>query len=236
MTNIQTLSSKVANAHQRIDSLVAGGAGGDVLLVGEATPATPASANSILFANSVSGIPSIVSHSGMVGRLPQTQSNISTFTNSTTGFQNMTAAWPIPANDAQVATCYRLKTWGVVTNGTVGGNLGYQINGFGLNEALVQWAAATLGTSLNAVWEAECNMVVVTTGSSGTARFYTKVTLTANSASITATSSLTGFGMSSVAIAIDTTAATTFSLTATWAAGNAPFVSGVASTFERLGA
>jgi hypothetical protein len=206
------------------NSYVAGGSFKNLQLFGTATPATPPSNSSILF-NSTGGSPSYKTGSGFTAILSGGQANIQEFTNVNSGaWPANSVAWPIPAGDANIGTCYRVTVAGFGSYAS--GNVNFETLAFGNQEAEATFSGLPSTFAFRAV--AECT--IVTTGSSGTALYNTCITV-GNGANPAA-----AVGMSTSAIGVNTTAATTISLISAIGPGTPVCtIHGMYSTFERIG-
>lgn len=208
---------------------VAGLSGQNLQLYGNVTPATPPSGSSILY-TSGGGSPTVINSTGLNGQIPATRGNIQSFTGNSGSATAVTAAWAVPASDANVGTVYRVRAFGVGTysSGTV---TWWQCKVFGNGQA--QATYSSLPSAF--LWEADAEVSIVTLGSSGTALVKCRVLVSASQAQANPNViiGMTG-GTGGTTVTVDTTAATTMSLIC---AGNGTFsIRGVTSTFERLGA
>lgn len=247
MTTIAALSSRVANAHARIDgkadkdggviSAVMRFANG-IQLAAMSDPASPPAGNAWLYA-STAGTPRWRSDAGQTGNIPLTGGNGQTFSATTTGFSNLTAAWPIAANDPNAGTVYRVRTWGKGTQGSTAQLFATQVAVYGSNAAS-GWAATKIPANADFYWEAEATLIVITTGSGGTMLVKNGWSVSPTTRAFDGTAPFAPFnfvGISATTQSCDTTASTTLSITGAWGAvTGGPTISGMASSFERLGA
>jgi hypothetical protein len=148
--------------------------------------------------------------------------------NSGTATQ-MTAAWPIPANDAHVGTLYRLKSFGVGTYAS-GTSQWWRCNVFGSGQAQATFTSLP-GTFM---WDCETEVLIVTTGGSGTA--FVKMRVGLSAASVGATPGLiygmTG-GVGGTTVTVDTTTPTTMFVEC--AIQVTCTIKSLGSSFERIG-
>jgi hypothetical protein len=201
----------------------AGQAATTLTMYGAATPPTPPAMAATLFSNTVGSI-GYISASGFSGIVPQALGNVTSASNATATPGHLTVAWSIPANDAGLGTCYRLKVWGIASNSSSGNNIGMQIAGFGYtNQANAHVNAVTAGTNIQ--WSVECIILVISLGAGGSAIFSTTFNLQGYSVEV---------GTSASAQAIDTTSPTTFQLFGNWNGGSGYSVTGLCSTLERI--
>lgn len=235
MTDLQTVSSKVINAHQRIDGKA--NRAGDVFsgavelqsylqLDGISTPATPPSGDSIIYGGS-NGVPQVLTDSGFSGILPITAANVQTFTQSTQNTTNpVSASWTIPANDSNVGTFYRITLYG--TGSYTSGTVIMQTNAFGGSHANAVFNSMPSAFNFEATGVVE----VITTGITGTSKFITRWLIsTTNGGTASPT---VGIGVTNQTI--DTTSSTTMSIQVNLSNPASASVSGIGATFERLGA
>lgn len=204
------------------------------------TPATP-STGVKLYAEPVGGSAptgvTMLTSSGMAGRLPVVQTDIATHTNANSaGVITISAAWTIPANDAQVGTIYELE---VPFQAVMEGNsleLGLSVNGSTsfttdnvISGSIVSAGAAVVGTI-------RVKVVVITTGSSGTFNSFIDGTITAQAQTLfTNSGSLSGNAVG-IGTAFNTTVSNNIRVNSQWgttAAGQT--VSGYGSKFTRSG-
>jgi hypothetical protein len=221
------------------NSYVAGGSFENVQLYGVSAPATPP-ANSAILYSTTNASPSCKTDSGFAGQLPITQCDITTYSNTTAGtMNNVSKAWPIPANDANATTCYRLKCKGYAKISTAAESIGWQVEVFGTNN-LVELSGSALpaGGVSNMYWEVEADCACVTTGSSGTVLLSVKVVVSINPTAFTGASNAWAAVAVGNAVTANTTASTTMAIQSMWTGGSgtSPLTEGFQSTLERLGA
>lgn len=253
MTNLATVSSKVANAHRRIDGKVDkdGGPisglmqfGAGVHLAAMSDPSNPPSGNAAMYASTV-GTPRWKSDAGQVGNIPLTNGNVQANGVTGTSFNNLSAAWSIAANDPNVGTCYRLKVIGYGKQGSTAQLLGIRVTSYG------QTVASGFDSSkipANAVfwWDVEAMVMCVTTGAGGTGWLYIRGAVSPVTRAFDPTATFSPFPFAAISVsggggggtlAIDTTSATTMVIDAAWGSTTgSPTVTGASSTFERIGA
>jgi hypothetical protein len=228
-TSIIAAVQPVAGTDQYGNPYVAGLSGQNLQLYGNVTPATPPAGSSILYTTG-GGSPTVVNSTGLNGQIPATRGNIQSFTCNSGASTAVTAAWSIPANDANVGTVYRVRAFGVGTY-TSGNTNWWECQVFGSGQAKAQYPSfpATF------LWEADAEVSVVTTGSSGTAFVKLSVLVSGNQAQANPSViiGMTG-GTGGTVVTVNTTSATTMSLIC--AVNGTCSITGITSTFERLGA
>lgn len=246
MTNISALSSRVANAHQRIDGKVDKDGGilsglteftSGVKLDNMSDPAAPSSGDVILY-SSTNGTFRWINDAGLVGTVPQTQGNVQTFGSTGTGFSNVTAAWPIAGNDGNIGTVYRVKAWGKGTQGSTAQLCSWRLNIFGVTIS-TGYAATLLPANAGHYWDAEATAIIVTTGGGGSILTKLRANVSCVPRAGDATAPFLPFsfiGISASAQSADTTSSTTMFIDTAWGSTTgSPTMSGMASSFERIG-
>lgn len=221
------------------NTFVVGGSFENVQLYGAATPATPPANSSILYSSSI-GSPSCITDTGFTGQLAVTQCDVTTFTNTTAGsFANISKAWPIPANNGNANTCYRLHVWGIAHISTAAASLAWQIVAFGTNNEVELTGSALPGGGVAALyWEVEAQATVVTSGSSGSVLLAIRANANISPLSFGSATPNSWVGVAvGNTVTANTTLATTCVLQGMWtaSAGTSPSTQGVTSTFERIG-
>jgi hypothetical protein len=185
------------------------------------------------------------SGSGMTGRIPVTQTSVGSFTNANNGTQPLSAAWSIPAYDAQVGSTYELWLPFSGQNGSAATSaLGFKpyLNG----AAVTTSGGDTVGASLlnlygaaPAGWTGKVHvtLVVVTTGGGGTADIYVEGCIVGlgNIQGSTSQSS-TPFSSQATGVAFNTTGSNTLAAAAVWTTGETgQTVTSPLSTLTRKG-
>lgn len=142
-------------------------------------------------------------------------------------FQNLTAQFPILANNANTKTIYRLSAWGDLnTPASALQACRWAISAFGLTAgagaAMCSVAASNLSASLSYEWKVEAVVVIVASGASGTAHNWINGTISQFEGSPSAP--INDSSANSIALTggagnttIDTTVDTTFGLQSEWA-------------------
>lgn len=151
----------------------------------------------------------------------------------------VTTAWPIPANDAQVGTVYRLKAGGYGNQGSTAETLKAQLTFMGVNVGSDTLASTFMPISTQFLWRFEGEVTVVTTGSSGTARASGEFKVWELNGPSTFTMIIGQHAAIPPAAdsTVNTTTAQTMSLGLTWGSTTgAPTATGAWSTLARVGA
>ena len=235
--------SPVAGTDAFSNSYVAGGSFENLLLYGTSTPSTPPSNSAVLY-SSTNATPACKTDSGFTGLLPLTQNDITTHTNSTNGtggtpaYANVSAAWSVPANDANAGTCYRLRCWGFASIATAAESLAWQINAFGTTDVVELSGSALPGGGVaNLYWVILAEAAVATTGSSGSVILSIEVIASITPTAFTGSNSWTACSVGNIVTA-NTTTSTTCAIQSGWSGGTgtSTITKGFKSTFERIGA
>lgn len=205
---------------------------------GTAAPGTPASGKAVIYSSSAGSIQA-KNDSGISGSLSPSQSDVGTFTIVATGNNQFSKLWSIPANDASIGTVYRMTLWSGGTQGSTQQSLtvtpvldaAVLIGG---NRTSFPTTIITASTSFNcrAVFE----LLILTTGVSGTCIPSITVYLTQNTGTPADANSMTITAGPAASSTIDTTASHTLSFDAGWGATTgAPTITSKGTFFERLG-
>lgn len=189
-------------------------------------PNTPAG-GAVLWADALGNVERLLP-SGHTAQLTDGQADV-TVRGPFSSNNDVTISWAIPAGDWQVTTAWRLTAWGI---GTQAGTPTTLLFAADLGGSASYAQAGPSGTGFAAggaafKWRAEVIVQCVTTGVSGTAN----ASVTGFTFSGTTGTTLVG---EQTAIALNTTAATTLAVRATF--GAAASITGHGSTFERIGA
>lgn len=164
----------------------------------------------------------------------QQNDNNNSATITATGYNTATNLWSIPANDAAVDTCYRVRTFGHGTWGSTQEQLQFDLGidgaGFTGGQAL---DATTFNASEAFNFEFVAEIYISTAGVSGLVSYFLKFVASSNS-------HLTQNGYTVVrrggGVALNTTVAHTMELMLGWlSATGAPTITTQYSTFERKG-
>jgi len=213
---------------------------GYLWLTNQATPVTPTFTGSQVYSNS-EGTPSALTQNGFPGGIDLTQSDDTTITNTNNGTVASTAAWVIPANDAQVGTKYVIEAeFSGVSAPASPQTLGFKpsLNATALATSNGDTLGATaLPVSTGFTAKIKCTLKVLTKGTSGTCNIFIEGGY-AQEANVQAGSgSNTGFFSSQITgHAINTTINNTLSIATVWGASSASqTVTGQGSTFTRKG-
>lgn len=204
------------------------------------TPNTPTFSGSQVYSNS-EGTPSALTQNGLPGGIDLTQSDDTTITNTNNGTVVSTAAWEIPANDAQVGTKYVIEAEFSGESAAASP----QLLGFKpyLSGAVVTTSngdtigGTALPVSTGFTAKIKCTVKVLSKGTGGTCNIFIEGGY-AQEANIQAGSG-TNFGFFSsqaTGHAINTTVNNTISIATVWGAGSpGQTVTGLGSTFTRKG-
>lgn len=157
--------------------------------------------------------------------------NINGFTVNSGGNGALCTSWPIAANDANIGTVYRVRTYGIGT-AVASQNFDIFANAFGNVEAETGWDSLP---AANYSFMAEIVCCVVTTGASGSAWYSVNGIATKIGVRGDSTTSVSFSGQSSTAQSINTTASTNIFLSGT-SSGGGEIAIGQYSTYERIGA
>jgi len=111
--------------------------------------------------NSAPGIKS----AGLNGVIPVTQANYTSFTNTTTSFNQMSFLWQIPFIDFYNNVLYRFRAWGNGVQGSTQQNLSCRMSAFGLTFGSNTMPAADIPASASFHWEVEYDIII--NGSTG---------------------------------------------------------------------
>jgi hypothetical protein len=205
-----------------------------LILQDTAIPALPAGGIA-LFANTNGTSLQSLSGSGMTGDVPGIETDSSVHVASTTGFTGVTKAWPIPANDGQTQTIYRLICggWGQQATTTSSAPT-VTVKAFGAQFNTIILPASLITSGTQFYWRAVTELMVATTGSSGTARATTQFTWSGVSSVSSANQTMAASQTSDTTI--DTTSATTMQFQTEWSTvTNSPSMTGNYSILERIG-
>lgn len=195
-------------------------------------PNTPGNGFSLF---SLLGVAQLVGDSGNTGAVPSTQADVSSNTVTQATTNQLSGQFTVPANDANIGTCYRLTASGFGTWGSTQQQLTLiQILG-GTNINQINIGATTFAASDPVDWDLELRYIVVTTGSGGTCRALLRVAMNKNSAAVSTTNNVTGVRQAG-GVTFNTTVSRTFRVNALWAATTgAPTITCDRTTFERIG-
>lgn len=160
------------------------------------------------------------------------QADTNSHTVTAASLADLSSVYVIPANDGTANTAYRLHAYGNGTWGSTAQNLTFQATlgaSTSLGSNAIPSTALPTGTSFR--WSATLNLVVATTGSTGTA-------IGEITAHVYATSGAGNAGRivaCAGSVAMDTTAANNFKLQADWASTTgASTITCLATIFERV--
>ncbi|SRR6266487_455401 len=221
---------------------------GDHDILGEAhtftdatdVPVTPAG-GSVLY--SQNGNAQAINDAGWAGSLPVIATDISSTTVTAATSSNLSAVFNIPANDANVGTCYRITCGG---NGTQASGttrdltFGFYVAGspVGANVKIAGASAATWGVSETFRWAVTAEITAVTLGVTGTL-FGSMLGALSNTtaASVGAAGATLGFADANAnAFTWDTTGGRSFAIKCNWGSTTgAPTITCTHTIFERLG-
>lgn len=157
----------------------------------------------------------------------------------------ITTSWTIAANDASAGIIYRLTFAGFGTWGSTAQNLNVIVTVDGANVmaggGLGQVAAAEFAISTGIWIRGVAEVLVVSTGSSGTVTYTLEYTVSARAAALTGTAaqnSVTVVNMNSISggtAGLDTTSSHTLAIAASWGSTTgAPTITGSQSYLERM--
>lgn len=198
-------------------------------------PNTPASGSDLF---SLLGVLQHLGSSGMTGALPITQTDTTSTTVTQASTTLLSGQFPVPANDANPGTTYRLTCSG---NGQQGSTLQQltliqQIGGTNVNQINIAGTGnGALAASDPFDWFLQHEATITATGSSGTMRVVLIVAISKNNAAANNGNNIVGVRQSG-GVAIDTTVSRNFQLNALWAATTgAPTITCTRTTFERVG-
>ena len=198
-------------------------------------PSTPATPNNgfKLWGDITTGQMTVMTQSGLQGRLASNQSDLTTNTNNNNVTQPITKSWAIPANDAQAGSVYYIE---VPFSGTLQAqqlNIGLIQDGVFVN--VVPVGAAAFGAGTTIVGTVRATIKILTTGAGGTAQWDFDGTLT-NSAINRTTATGVGLQGRRITNAFDTTVSHTLAIGTNWAVAAAgETISGIGSNFNRMG-
>jgi len=196
---------------------------------------TPASTNSILYADAGGSLGFRNGAAGYNGQLVNSKTDTTPrSTLSTAGApQQVSSLLNLPALDAQAGTIYRIILYGGGAQGSVQGATSVQLALNSVSAASSGWVAATVPISTGWTWRAEGSITILTTGVSGTATFHISGMVGLSGRTPIANQQVYG-AYSTTAVTINTTAANTLSILGQ-VAGTGGTLTGLSSTFERLG-
>jgi len=106
-----------------------------------------------------------IKSAGINGVIPVTQANYTSFTNTTTSFNQMSFLWTIPFIDFYNNVVYRLRAYGHGVQGSTQQNLSCQLSAFGLTFGSNTMPAADIPASATFHWEVEYTVII--NGSTG---------------------------------------------------------------------
>jgi hypothetical protein len=183
----------------------------------------------------------ITSPGGATWQMPMSQTDSSSNSASTTGLQNLTKIWSIPANDPSVNTAYRLTVGGTFGVG-VGTTpiLTFAISAFSQAVITFNIGGAEFLSNNTYWWRAQGEVIFTAVGSGGAYLGSLSVDIgstVANQATVTASSQTAGgFAAYNFATSVNTTASGSITLQAKWSsAATSPNITGKYSILERLG-
>jgi hypothetical protein len=177
---------------------------------------------------------------GFQGQVPMTQADVSSHTASTTGFQNLTKIWSVPAGDVQVNTVHRLTASGTISAGTTPQVLTFCLNDYSSTAVQLPIGSAEFLAGTSYWWRAQGDIVWNVAGVSAAFSGGLSVELGvsgANQATVAGTAQTAGgFAGFGTASGIDTTVNGSVALQAKWGSTTgSPSITGDYSVFERLG-
>jgi hypothetical protein len=236
--NLDTSNAPFSGTDAHGNAFPAGFMGQQLTLPNQASSPPAFSGASILYTD-VSGGAHLLSSSGqdmVLDRSLTSSMSYSAPNNVTPSFNEMTDQWTIAANDANVATCYILETWG---NGTwTNQNLIFALsfNG-GLGGAVLSTTVGGMAVSAVISWFVKLTIRITHTGPSGTGLFHGHL-----SGAMAATNSIRTPSTSAVIeqdqlnLGIDTTVDNTIAIAAAWnGSGTGQIIQSWGNTFTRRG-
>lgn len=173
--------------------------------------------------------------------LPATQGQWADNACSTTSMSKLSSIWPVPANDPNANTSYRLKGYGY---GLQNGNAyNFQVTAFGSSLGTLGIGSVAFPSGANSVaFEFEVIVAFSAVGSSGSASASIRVTMSESSGNVGASPSGSQFTVSgaqnpgSTQYTVNTTTASNITLQASVSTTtNSPFIECTYNTLERLG-
>lgn len=173
--------------------------------------------------------------SGYNGQLVNSVTDTTTRTNATTGNNQISGSFTIPANDAQVNTVYRARVYGLGVNGSTSQLFGFTMQGLGASgQCSAGWATGIIPISTTFEWWVEALIAVTAIGASGTAKMSLQGAVAINGRVLAGQG--IPFGAQNAAVGINTTAISSFLVTgAVGSPTGAPTITGSYSTCERIG-
>jgi hypothetical protein len=215
--------------------VLSAGSGGGAGLEFPPQAATPVSVQSILYADTNGNLSFRNGPGGYNGQLVNSKTDIAPrSTLSTAGApQQISGLLNLPAGDAAAGTIYRITLPGGGSTGTVQGATSVQAALNGTSVANTGWPAATIPVGTGFTWLAVATVIILTTGPAGTALFHVGGWVGLSGRSPAANAQVFG-AYSTATVTINTTVANTLSILGQ-IAGTGCTLTGLASTFERLG-
>lgn len=232
---LELAEDHIATANGNVDRLNEIHAFGD-----SQVPNTPGTGNgSALF--SLAGTAQHITDAGLTGALPATLSDTGQNTVTQASSTPLSAAFTVPANDANVGTAYRLIAWGTGTQGTSNQTLTLSLffGGSSRSSFTIGTGEWTGTTSTAFRWKVELIALCATTGAGGTWSFcmsgYESATgniFSSNGANNT----MAGCDSTAANVTVDTTVSNSMLLEANWGATTGgPTLTCRGQTFERIG-
>lgn len=170
------------------------------------------------------------------GNLPINNANTNAYNNNnSTSLVQLSEYWPIPANDAQLNTCYRITCIGSGSTAGVSEPVQFELMINGTGTGLFAFIpSASLPVSSNWSFRIVLEVLITSTGASGT---YTgMVSGTAQKSESGTAGAFAALSSNTILNSIDTTSAFTIGLGAAFAVSQSgQTVTGFSSIFERLG-
>lgn len=197
------------------------------------TTAASVSGTSTLTQTPAPGGFTLTDDTGFSGTIPVTQSDVTQLTAAAASFTRITTAWPVPANNANTGTCYRLAGRGSGTQAaTTAVSLLFDVTAFGVTLAQVSFPATFAAARAGFVFNFVADVTVRVTGAAAT--IDVDLVVFARQSGTSAATFQNTTQTSTVAV---TNAAETVSVAAEWSSvTNAPTLTCNGSTFERIGA
>jgi hypothetical protein len=169
--------------------------------------------------------------STLQGNIGLGQSDVSTTTVTQAAQTQLCAGYSIPASDAAIGSCYRMKTFGTGVQGTTAETLTFAagIGVLGVAGTGITFPAAFAAISAAFRWSCTVEAICITTGSGGTWRINCEATVTSAAGNQSASSTNT------TAIAESTIVSQVLTASAAWgSAAVACTMSSYGSHFEKV--
>lgn len=230
-------SGPIESPYAALENVTGPGSGIPLEFSAMAAPPASTEGQPLVFANA-NGTMGEMLPSGLTGTLPVTQADSTEYTvTSDSSFEQFSLEWPIPADDAQADTVYKLTVAGNGSQGASVNAIFFRIAAFGATSGEAQVGGTAFIASEAFGFELTALVVVKATGSGGSAFFLTRGTVGEFGANQSASNgNVTAFVGQNSGVSINTTAATTISVQAEWSTVTAaPTISSLCSILERVG-